>query len=136
MLNNYRFGRHITFDEYERMRNSTDWRWPVVVGNPTCPVLNRIHPLQQHNAEFIYKCAKQWNVDAKIALFGSSVRHDCYPWSDLDVYVDGTFDEYGLMSSDIEDYVDCDIDWVFSKYVKVSDELMSSVNKGVVLYER
>ena len=125
----------MTIEEYNKLRQSPDWRWEVFVPNATCPVLDRIHPLQQASVEKIYVSATQWEVECKIIIFGSSVRHDCYPRSDVDMYMEGELGEFGLVMSEFCDACPQGLDIVNPKFICLDDFFMEQVNKGVVIYD-
>ena len=131
----------MTTDEYLEKRKSKD---PVV---PLDSFMNvqKIHPLKQKIVKSIVDNAKADSHVKSIIVFGSSVRYDCHPFSDLDLCIDWTEDCYtedgilkpftcklrSLISSITEGNADV-INYQDLDDTVVKDDVL---NSGIIVYE-
>ena len=84
----------MTTDEYLEKRKSKDWNFNPVVPLDSFMNVQKIHPLKQKIVKSIVDNAKADSHVKSIIVFGSSVRYDCHPFSDLDLCIDWTEDCY------------------------------------------
>ena len=107
--------------------------------------VQKIHPLKQKIVKSIVDDAKADSHVKSIIVFGSSVRYDCHPFSDLDLCIDWTEDCYtedgilkpftcklrSLISSITEGNADV-INYQDLDDTVVKDDVL---NRGIIVYE-
>lgn len=117
---------------------------------PSCSIrffyeCSKIHPLKQKIVKSIVDNAKADSHVKSIIVFGSSVRYDCHPFSDLDLCIDWTEDCYtedgilkpftcklrSLISSITEGNADV-INYQDLDDTVVKDDVL---NSGIIVYE-
>ncbi len=135
----------MTTDEYLEKRKSKDWNFNPVVPLDSFMNVQKIHPLKQKIVKSIVDNAKADSHVKSIIVFGSSVRYDCHPFSDLDICIDWTEDCYtedgilkpftcklrSLISSITEGNADV-INYQDLDDTVVKDDVL---NRGIIVYE-
>lgn len=135
----------MTTDEYLEKRKSKDWNFNPVVPLDSFMNVQKIHPLKQKIVKSIVDNAKTDSHVKSIIVFGSSVRYDCHPFSDLDLCIDWTEDCYtengvlkpftgklrSLISSITEGNADV-INYQDLDYTNVKDDVL---DRGIIVYE-
>lgn len=135
----------MTTDEYLEKRKSKDWNFNPVVPLDSFMHVQKIHPLKQRMIKQIVDAAKTDSYVRSIIVFGSSVRYDCHPFSDLDLcidWIDDCYTEDGILkpftgnlrkvissvtegNADVINFQDLD-------YTVVKDDVLE---RGVIVYE-
>lgn len=115
--------------------------FPVVV--PDYPVLKHIYPTMQKEVCKIIKFAEETPDIQKVVIFGSSVRWDCRPDSDIDICIwltdkDKNMEKYFDIYRKMYRVISLDFQFDFLYYDDlVSKDLKNEINtKGVTVFER
>ena len=100
--------------------------------------IEKINPLKRDQVISCIKIAQRNSKISKMIIFGSSVRDDCTPNSDVDIclVINGTTKcrEMYELARDIN-YA-CDYNCDILKYHKLNDKFKQEIeSKGVVVYE-
>lgn len=96
--------------------------------------VEKIFPLKQHAVEELVEYAAKLPSVKRVTIFGSSVESRCNPWSDVDVFIEGSnFDEFiDFTPEQLQDY-----DILFDYQVPVTERVYKDIkSKGVIVYER
>lgn len=135
--------------EFERLLKEGRLPFNIVIDNPSCPAISKIHPFKQKAVDEIYKLSFQYSDIIKtVRVFGSSVTHSCCPWSDLDICIEwlcNVRDEIGRSIPKAAEYKNSIVDIVMSScfspecdilnYDDGSRVMRDVVEKGVIIYE-
>ncbi len=98
--------------------------------------IEHIHPLNQLAVWELLQNLKDCTEVTKVVVFGSSTRHACNPWSDLDVYLEGGVPDKTKFDHHT-DAPSLDIIWGSDRIESPNDPLFEVIDReGVVVFER
>lgn len=117
------------------------FRDPYRQGSDDAPKLGRLHPSLSRPSQGVLRRMAQEYAVARITAFGSSVRADFRPDSDVDLLVEPSpgsrlgIHKSNAIQRELEALLDRDVDLVNARYVR-PDVRLQAENEGVVLYGR